>query len=190
MSRVPRSYFERLYGADPDPWGFASRWYEQRKHRLTVDALPLRRYRNGFEPGCSIGVLTALVAERCDRLLAADPVASAIDNARHRLRQAANVDLRVLSIPEEWPEASYDLVVLSEIGYYFDRPDLDDVLSRVQRDLEPGGTLVAVHWTGPTDYPLTGHQVHRLIEDMTSLDQLVQHTDAGFVLGVWQRNST
>src|SRR5450631_4416001 len=98
MSRVPRSYFERLYGANPDPWGFESRWYEQRKYRLTVDALPKPRYRNGFEPGCSIGVLTARLAERCERLTAADAVPSVIDDARRRLGQRDNVDLRVLAI--------------------------------------------------------------------------------------------
>jgi SAM-dependent methyltransferase len=190
MTRVARSYFDQLYRANPDPWGFASRWYEQRKYRLTLDALPQPRYRSGFEPGCSIGVLTALLAERCQRLIAADAVPSAIDDARHRLGPAANVDLRVLSIPEEWPEASYDLIVLSEIAYYFDQPGLDDVLLKTSRDLEAGGTLVAVHWTGPTDYPLTGHQVHRRIAEIPTLEQVVEHTDAEFVLGVWQRNAT
>ncbi len=190
MSRVSRSYFDRLYGADPDPWGFASRWYEQRKYRLTVDSLPQPRYRSGFEPGCSIGVLTGLLAERCERLIAADPVASAIDDARRRIGPAGNVDLRVLSIPEEWPDGHYDLIVLSEIGYYFDRSELDEVLSKASRDLEEGGTLVAVHWTGPTDYPLTGHEVHRLIAGVPTLDQVVDHADAEFVLGVWQRGAT
>jgi SAM-dependent methyltransferase len=190
MSRVDRSYFDDLYRADPDPWGFASRWYEQRKYQLTVAALPKARYRRGFEPGCSIGVLTGLLAERCDELIAADPVPSAIDDARRRLGPDTNVDLRVLSIPEEWPEASYDLIVLSEVAYYFDRTELDDVLSKVSRDLEAGGTLVAVHWTGETDYPLTGHQVHRLIAEVPTLEQVVEHADAEFVLGVWQRNTT
>jgi SAM-dependent methyltransferase len=189
VSRVAQSYFDRLYGADPDPWGFASRWYEQRKYRLTVDALPRPRFRSGFEPGCSIGVLTSLLAERCDHLVAADPVPATVDNARRRLRGLDNVDLRVLSIPDEWPDGSYDLVVLSEIGYYFDRRELGQVLTNVSRDLEPGGTLVAVHWTGPTNYPLTGTEVHRLIAKVPTLEQRVQHTDAEFVLGVWQRSS-
>jgi SAM-dependent methyltransferase len=187
MSRVSQSYFDRLYRADPDPWGFESRWYEQRKYRLTVDSLPKPRYRHGFEPGCSIGVLTTLLAERCERLTAVDPVPSVIDDARRRLGETDNVDLRVLAIPEQWPQGSYDLVVLSEIGYYFDRPELTDVLAKVSRDLESGGTLVAVHWTGPTDYPLTGHEVHRLIGEVPTLDQLVHHAEAEFVLGVWQR---
>ena len=188
MSRMAQSYFDRLYEANPDPWGFASRWYEQRKYRLTVDALPRPRFRCGFEPGCSIGVLTALLAERCDRLIAADPVAAAVANARRRLRPLDNVDLRVLSIPDEWPADSYDLVVLSEIGYYFDRSELGEVLTKISRDLEPGGALVAVHWTGPTDYLLTGSEVHQMIAEVPTLDQRVWHTDAEFVLGVWQRS--
>ncbi|MFE7421819.1 hypothetical protein [Rhodococcus sp. NPDC057529] len=60
------SYFDAMYAASPDPWGFGDRWYEQRKYALTLAALPRPRYRRAFEPGCSIGILTAALAHRCD----------------------------------------------------------------------------------------------------------------------------
>ena len=40
------------------------------------------RYASAFEPGCSIGVLTAQLAPRCDRLLACDVAAAAVESAR------------------------------------------------------------------------------------------------------------
>ena len=42
------AYFERLYGANPDPYGLRLRWYEQRKRELTLAALPHPRYRSAY----------------------------------------------------------------------------------------------------------------------------------------------
>ena len=52
-------YFDAMYQDAEDPWGFENRWYEQRKYAISLALLPARRYRSAFEPGCSIGVLTA-----------------------------------------------------------------------------------------------------------------------------------
>ena len=82
-------YFERLYAASPDPWGFTTRWYEERKYALSLAMLPRRRYAEAFEPGCSIGVLTALLTPRCDRLLSWDVSAEAVRRARERIGRAS-----------------------------------------------------------------------------------------------------
>ena len=70
-------YFRDQYAASADPWGLAERWYEARKYTVTTALLPRQRYGMAFEPGCSIGVLTALLAPRCDTLLACDAVPDA-----------------------------------------------------------------------------------------------------------------
>ena len=69
-------HFRRLYARSADPWGFRTSGYEQEKYRRTIATLGERRFRSGFEPGCSIGVLTRMLATRCDALLAADIVES------------------------------------------------------------------------------------------------------------------
>ena len=71
MPNTSIDYFDQMYRR-PDPWDYESSWYEQRKYALTLAALRRERYENGFEPGCSIGVLTELLAPRCRHLLAAD----------------------------------------------------------------------------------------------------------------------
>jgi hypothetical protein len=58
-----------MYAASPDPWGFTSRWYEARKSAITMAMPPKPHYRDAFEPGCSIGMLSDLLAPRCGRLL-------------------------------------------------------------------------------------------------------------------------
>ncbi len=70
-------YFDAMYQAAFDPWGFEDRWYEQRKYAISLAQLPQRRYRSAFEPGCSIGVLMQMLAGRCDRLLSCDLAAAA-----------------------------------------------------------------------------------------------------------------
>jgi trans-aconitate methyltransferase len=189
MTSTSRRYFEAMYAGDDDPWDFETSDYEQRKYALTVASLPRPRYVSAFEPGCSIGVLTEMLAARCDRLLATDVVPAALDRARDRLHGHAHVVVEQRAIPEDWPEGLFDLVVLSEIGYYFNEPDLRHILSLVVRSTTPGAEVVAVHWRGSTDYPLSGDLVHEIITARPEFEQAVRHTEEEFVLGVWRRQS-
>jgi Nodulation protein S (NodS) len=127
MTSTQRSYFDEMYASDSDPWGFETSAYEQRKYSLTLTTLPNSRCQSAFEPGCSIGVLTEMLAGRCDQLLASDVVDVALEKAFHRHRNKPHVTVESLAIPEAWPEAQFDLIVLSEIAYYFSESDLDRV---------------------------------------------------------------
>ena len=178
---LPTEYFDRMYAADPDPWQFAGRRYEQRKYALTLASLPRERYRRGFEPGCSIGVLTAGLAGRCDTLLAGDAAADAVRTARERLAGRSGVRVERIRIPDDWPAETFDLIVLSEVGDYLDARTLDTVVDAVTRALEPGGDLVLLHWRHPVaDYPLTGDQVHDALGRWPRLSR-VEDNDAEYV---------
>ena len=187
MTRTPSDYFDRMYEGDDDPWGFATRWYERRKYDVTLASLPRQRYRAGYEPGCSIGVLSEGLAGRCDTLVVSDPQSVAVAAARDLLGDHAHVRVERHTIPEDWPAGPWDLVVLSEVAYYFDDAGLDDVLGRTMSTLEGGGHLVAVHFRLPTDYPLSGDAVHRRIAATAGLVRLVDHVEDDFRLGVWER---
>lgn len=155
---LPADYFETLYARDPDPWGFASRDYERDKYAATLAALPRPRYAAALEVGCSIGVLTRRLADRCDRLLALDAAEAPLAAARERVADAPWVEVRRARVPEDWPagEGPFDLILLSEVLYYFDPGDLARVAARVGASLRPGGDAVLVHWLPETDYPLSG----------------------------------
>ena len=90
-------------------------------------------------------------------------------------------------IPHDWPEGLFDLVVLSEVAYYFDHSDLKAVLGRIVDSTEVGAHVVGVHWRGETDYPLSGDRTHELIDRTAGFDRLVHHLENEFVLEVWER---
>ena len=155
---LPASYFEAIYERDADPWRFRTSAYERAKYDATLAALPRARYRRALEVGCSIGVLTRDLAPRCDALLAVDAAEKALAAARAACADRANVEFALLRAPGEWPNggAPFDLILLSEVVYYFDRADVARLADRVRGTLAPGGDCLLVHWIGDTDYPLSG----------------------------------
>ena len=169
MSRARRSlppaYFERLYAENPDPWGFAGSDYERAKYEATLAALPRQRYRRALEVGCSIGVLTAALAGRCADLLAVDVAERALAQARTRCRDLPQVRFARSRLPDDASAGGFDLIVLSEVVYYWDARDVGRMGACLKQALLPGGHLLLVHWLGETDYPLSGDDaVQRLLE--------------------------
>ena len=179
-------YFDRMY-QDPDPWSFASSPYERRKYDLTVGSLPRSRYRRAFEPGCSIGVLTRRLAGRVDELVAVDLHAAPLVDARRRLAASEGIVVQQMAVPGEWPAGTFDLIVLSEIAYYFDDEDLALLQQRVAETLEPGGDLVLVHWRGETDYPQSGDAVHERWLTTPGFAPFADHREERFRIDVLSR---
>ncbi|MEN9517724.1 MAG: hypothetical protein RLZZ381_312, partial [Cyanobacteriota bacterium] len=93
------SYFENLYRQNSDPWDFATSDYEAQKYQATINALPQPRYRNALEVGGSIGVLTALLAQRCDSLLSIDVSEIAQQQAIARCQDLPQVRFKIAQVP-------------------------------------------------------------------------------------------
>jgi SAM-dependent methyltransferase len=179
-------YFRERYAASPDPYGLAERWYETRKYALTVALLPREHYGTAFEPGCSIGVLTAQLASRCDSLLACDAVPDAVASARARTTGLPGVRVERRAIPGEWPAHPFDLIIFSELLYYFDDADLNRVLRLGIRSLRPDGHLLAVHWRHPAPaHPHAGDEVHQVLAGHPGLARLAGYRDPDFTAEVY-----
>ncbi len=183
-------YFNGMYEAAADPWGFQDRWYERRKYAISLALLPAERYRAAFEPGCSIGVLTRMLAPRCGTLLSCDLAAAAVTAAAERTRELPQVRVEQRDIPGQWPSGRFDLIVLSEILYYFGDHDLEQVLKHAAASLEPDGTLLAVHWRHPVaEYPRTGDDVHQVLAAHPGLGLLARHAEPDFLAEVYIRTA-
>ncbi len=180
---LPAGYFARMYADSDDPWGFRDRWYEHRKRAVTLAALDRPRYRSAFEPGCSLGVLTEELADRCDALLASDLDPRAVEAARAAVSGRRHVRVEQRAVPGDWPEGAFDLVVVSELGYYLDDTDLAELVDRTTGSLEPGGALLLCHWRHPVDdYPLGGDEVHERFRAAPGLVGALRHEETDFVL--------
>ena len=183
---ISRTYFEAMFAGNDDPWSFCSRWYETRKRAMTLASLPRARYSNAYEPGCANGELSAELASRCDHLLISDGTPRAVDIARERVSGLANVDVIQAWVPDDWPRARFDLVVISELGYFLKPDRLDELIGKVRGSLQPGGTVLACHWRPPIEgCALNGDEVQARIGDRLGLTSLTRVVDVDFLLDVW-----
>ncbi len=183
------AYFEELFRQSDDPWGFRSRWYEARKRALTLACLPTRRYASGYEPGCANGELSAQLADRCERLLVSDGSERAVDLARSRLAALTHVQVARAHLPDEWPANPFDLIVISELGYFLDVESLDAIAEKTRASLLPGGTVLACHWRRPIQgCVLDGNAVHERLARGLRLSTLCEVREADFVLHVWSND--
>lgn len=152
------AYFENMFQGTDDPWGLESSAYEQAKYAHTIAALQGRHYARAFEVGCAKGVLTQKLAPWCDRLLAIDVSSTALRAARKRCAALPHVAFANMVFPQHGPEGPFDLVVLSEVVYYWDDRDIARAGAWLRRHLGAAGDVMLVHWTGETDYPQSGDE--------------------------------
>jgi LmbE family N-acetylglucosaminyl deacetylase/SAM-dependent methyltransferase len=175
--------FDAVHANSGDPWHYTTSWYERRKRSLTLAALPREGYESGLEIGCSIGTLTEELAGRCARLVAVDASSTALKLAAERLAPFPGVTTRQLTLPGEWPEGSFDLVVVSEVGYYLAPSELDQVLGRIKSSMAPGGTLLLCHWRHPiSGWELDGDSVHAAARSALRWGTAALYQERDFVL--------
>ncbi|MCW2979814.1 MAG: Methyltransferase type 12 [Solirubrobacterales bacterium] len=187
--RAPVEHFERLAREAADPWDYATSEYEQAKYRRTLSYLPAETGRT-LELGCSVGVFTAMLAPRASHLTAVDFSPTALARARERLDEAGatNVELLERKLPEGTPGGPFDTIVCAEVLYYWSAELLADGIRRIEAALAPGGTLLAVHWRHPDPRrELTGNDVHRILDERTSLVLDASHTESDYLLDRWCR---
>jgi 2-polyprenyl-3-methyl-5-hydroxy-6-metoxy-1,4-benzoquinol methylase len=152
------AHFKRLYESNPDPWDFSTRPYERAKYRHTVQALGRRQFVAGLEIGCSIGILTRMLASRCDTLLGVDIVEHPLDAARRRCADQPWVRFERMQVPQEWPNGRFDLMVFSEVLYFLSPGDINRCARSLTATLSPSATVLLVNWLGRSDDPCTGEE--------------------------------
>jgi cyclopropane fatty-acyl-phospholipid synthase-like methyltransferase len=158
------AFFEAKYQQKTDPWDFSSSDYELRRYDAIIRAVAHRRYGRAFEPGCSIGVLTERLAAHCDEVYAIDFSPSASARAQARCAHLRQVEILCASLPEGTPAKDFDLLVLSEIGYYFAAQDWRRICTALIDSIPPGATVLAAHWLGHSqDHRISGDEVHEIL---------------------------
>lgn len=166
--------FEGLYEQSADPWSYECSEYEREKYASTLAALPVGRIASALEVGCSIGVFTEQLAQRCEHVLAVDFSERALQLAHARLDALDNVELRLASFPEQAPAGPWRLIICSEVLYYLQAPALDRAIAWLAERLREGACVLAVSWRGEgADEPFLGDDVHdRLARELAEWHSL------------------
>ena len=185
---IDPDYFEALYRDKGDPWEFETSAYEAAKYRETLAALPAPRFASVFEVGCANGVLTAQLGPRCDALLAVDVSETALEAGRARCASQPHIRIEQRRLPAEAPQETFDLVLLSEVVYYWDSEDIVRLGDWLRGAVRSGGHVLLVHWIGETDYPKSGDdavaELHAALADRVSVERSDRH-DA-YRLDLWR----
>ncbi|WP_064745482.1 class I SAM-dependent methyltransferase [Pseudonocardia acaciae] len=190
VPRVYRGYFEYLYARNEDPWDYETREYERAKYERTIDSLDGRRFRRALDVGCSIGVLTRMVAQRCDEVVAVDTSALAVQRARRRLSDFPEVSVHRSTLPEQMPDGQFDLILCSEVLYYWNRDLLLRAWDTFESALAPNGVLLIVHGRFQSHTcPVTGDEVHDLVTSHCALDHTFSETKPRYRLDRFEKQS-
>ncbi len=185
---LPQEYFDDVYAAAADPWGFETSPYEAEKYATSLRSLPRPTYRNALEVGCSIGVFTQLLGQRCEALLALDVAERALEVARARCANEPQIQFEQRSLPDEFPEGMFDLVTVCEVGYYWSAADLQQACRVIAQHQPEGADLLLVHWTPPVaDYPQAGDAVHNEWLEQPWWHVLVSQRQESYRLNVLRR---
>lgn len=186
---LPANYFESMFRGTEDPWDLETSAYERDKYAATIAALRAREYRQGFEVGCAKGVLTKELAGHCAALIAIDVSATALKAARARCAQLDQVSFANMVFPQQTPWRAFDLVVLSEVVYYWDDGDIGHVATWIASQVEAGGDILLVHWTGETDYPQGGDEAVEKLHGLLSgrVEVVTAERTAQYRLDLWRR---
>jgi len=174
-------YLEKFYEKKEDPFKFDTNPYESEKYAHTIGLLEGSTYRQALEIGASEGAFTELLAGICDKVLAMEISALAVERARERLGALPNVSVVQAALPNRMPEGMFDLIVASDVLYYLPTDVLLESLGCIEDRLLPGGRLFALHYMGDFGQPVLGREVHELMK--THLNLEITHDETVFGQG-------
>lgn len=151
-----RGTHDRLYRR-PDPYRIGASAYEQQKYGTVMDALTGRRFARTLEVGCGEGDLSVRLAGHTDVLLGVDISAAAVERAAARVPAGTFVRR---TLPHEMPDGTFDLIVCTDVLYYWEPVTFRVGTAALLDRLRPGGMLLAYHYRGDFGQAGTADRVH------------------------------
>jgi SAM-dependent methyltransferase len=175
-----RKWSERFYSDAVDPYAFGSSPYEIGKYQHTIRLLSAARpYERALEIGAAESVFTEMLAPLCRSLTAIEMAEAAVVRARDRMERHTHVTVIHGALPNEMPDDMFDLIVASDILYYFPSDVLVQLIKEFERRLNPDGTLFCLHYLGDFGQTVHGSETHELLKRHTSLKQVHDETVSG-----------
>jgi cyclopropane fatty-acyl-phospholipid synthase-like methyltransferase len=144
MRAIDVSGFERKFRENIDPWDYTNSGFEHFKRTVLLRACGHGKHGRALEVGCAIGETTRYLAPLCLRLVALDGSPTALVEASRRVH-CAHVRFVQARLPGEMPRGPFDLIVVSEIAYYFSVHELALFGKRLAAAIAHRGIIVLLH---------------------------------------------
>lgn len=107
----------------------------------------------------------------------------------NRLKPFAHAKVAQGSVPNQWPDGRFELIVLGELLYYLQETEIERLAQRCRATLLASGsavTVVSCNWLHPLDsFPLGGTRVHENMHQHLQVPRAAQWRDADFCLDIW-----
>lgn len=163
-------FFEGLW-REGDPWALETSPLDQDRYGRQISLLADRRYGRALEIGCAAGVFTERLVDLADVVVGIDIAAAAVDSARRRLGDRA--DLRAINVMDLEPheDGPWDLVVIAETIYYlgwlYPLFDVAWLLHALHDATSPAGRLLLVDSIS-SEHGIMSHWLIRTYRDLAS----------------------
>jgi cyclopropane fatty-acyl-phospholipid synthase-like methyltransferase len=168
-SLTKQAQVESFFDEGGDPFGFDANPKERIKFQRTLEVCGDGDLGRVLEIGCAVGSFTEFIAPRATDVLAIDVSEAAIKQAEERMRGKSHVHLEVRTLPADFPDGPFDLIVASDVLYYLTVDDLKQCLSLIEERLAPDGAFVAVHYIPRVGTLLNGDELHDYLAEHTTL---------------------
>ena len=192
---ISKDHFDALYDRDIDPWAYQTSSFEAKKRASTIEALAGRTFTRALEFGCSIGVLTVDLSAHCETLVGVDGSQAACKSARDRLSDHPHVKIVQAHFPKDIAKlhtlGQFDLIVLSEVLYFFSNDDLHMLADYVCDALLPNGLCIVVNFDGETEAGFSGAEARQIFAQLTSQRLIRTHfqTFDGYEIATFVQSS-
>lgn len=124
-----------------------------------MEALAGIRAERGLEVGCAEGHLTRRLAAHVGELVACDMVDEALRRARNTCAELRNICFLEIDVRRDWPPGTFDLIVCSDVLYYFSKREVREIVRQSARHVRPDGFLLFANewhsryrWQTPPTY--------------------------------------
>ena len=172
-----RNHLNKYYKHE-DPFGFASP-YEIGKYEHTIKLLSNRHYGNALETGAAEGIFTEMLAPLCDRLTALEIAEIAVERGKKRTSRFDHVDFIQGALPNDLPQGSFDLIILSDVLIYFPKEILVKLLKTIESQTAQDGIIFCLHYLGNFGAPLAGLKAQEIARQTLSSNLIHEERVAG-----------
>ena len=89
-----------------------------------------------------------------------------------------------------FPDENFDLILVSEVGYYLAPEDWRTAMEKSFAQLDEDGQIALVHWLPPVhDYPQTGDEVHDSFAEFAAgkMRRINAEREENYRLDVWEK---